>query len=852
MPRLFRRRSSSRRLNRRILVAMLAVALLPVVALTALVGIDLASVNQTAIDEAHRTIVADAEQRESSAVSGGASRIDATLAGLSEDLAAVASAVDGQLRGVTPAARPVAVLAGTDGVRAEPLSGTVVTLFGSRTPLAAASATVVPDPLGSAGAVVATSLDAAARRHPSATSVWLYDANADELVLAATNSASTAVSAIQAGRVDPRHLLDQAVGAALSGGPGPTAPSLGTPARPLVSPAWSDISPALFGTGQSVTVWTPVGQTPGRYVGAELPEAALAALLTQPVSSFPDAYPMLLSQTGRWLAADAGAVHDFGLPQSYLGSRLSQAPVSPLTLPAGSSGVVDVTLSGQAKEVVAVPVPDVHWTLATVLPARDLAPGAESLADGIRSGFRRILIQVLPLAVVLCAIAVVLAYLFSRRLVGPVRALTVSAERLAQGHTEEPVPLQGNDEVGMLSEALERMRREVNASRDGILAAARELEGRVAERTLQLRERNEELVALNELAGSLTRTLDPSTLLGEAIGALGAFLPLSAARGYVRGAGALQRLTDWSRTGAPPSAVADLDEVASAALGSRELVVRSTAPATLIGIPLATAEGPLGAIAVVTSPDWRLAGRTRGLIRAVADQVALALRTAELFAEGREVAVLGERTRLAREIHDTLAQQLTGIVLQLEAAEAFVGRDRDAAHAVVVAARDQARSALQEARRSVWDLRPAPLEATGLVAAAEREVQRWEERTGTAVSLHTRNLASPLGIEPQAEVALFRILQEALSNIAQHARASSVEVTIVQRRGLLELSIGDDGVGLPEVSGDRPDAFGLVGMRERARLAGADLRLERRAGGGTRVVVRLPLPETAPVAAAMA
>ncbi|TMC46384.1 MAG: HAMP domain-containing protein [Chloroflexi bacterium] len=485
-----------------------------------------------------------------------------------------------------------------------------------------------------------------------------------------------------------------------------------------------------------------------------------------------------------------------------------------------------------------------------MVPARDLAPGAESLADGIRSGFRRILLQVLPLAAVFCAIAVMLAYLFSRRLVGPVRALTVSAERLAQGHTDEPVPPQGADEVGMLSEALERMRREVNASRDGILAAARELEGRVADRTTQLRERNEELVALNDLAGSLTRSLDPPTLLGEAVATLRAFLPLTGARGYVLDAGSLRRLAEWTAGEGPPAA--DLDEVAAAAVGSRELVVRPGARTTLIGIPLATAEGALGAMAVLASGDWHVAGRTRGLIRAVADQVGLALRTAQLSAEGRELAVLEERTRLAREIHDTLAQQLTGIVLQLEAAEAFVGRDQDKAHSVVVAARDQARSALQEARRSVWNLRPAPLEATGLAAAVEREVKRWRERTGIGVVVRTRNLPSPLALAPQAEVALFRILQEALSNIAQHARATSVEVRLGHRAGVLELSVSDDGVGLSADSSGRVDAFGLVGMEERARLAGAELLLQRPDGGGTRVVVRLPLDEGMAVAAATA
>src|SRR4029077_13375923 len=151
------------------------------------------------------------------------------------------------------------------------------------------------------------------------------------LVLATPNPDGTAIGAIQAGRLDPRQLLGQDLTAVTSGGggnSGGTENVAGATTRPVAFPAWSDIGTALFGSGNSVTVWTPVGTTPGRYLGAELPEAALGALLAQPVSSFPDAYPVLLSPSGRWLAADSQAVHDFGLPQSYLGTPMAEAPVS--------------------------------------------------------------------------------------------------------------------------------------------------------------------------------------------------------------------------------------------------------------------------------------------------------------------------------------------------------------------------------------------------------------------------------------------------------------------------------------------------------------------------------------------
>jgi two-component system NarL family sensor kinase len=292
---------------------------------------------------------------------------------------------------------------------------------------------------------------------------------------------------------------------------------------------------------------------------------------------------------------------------------------------------------------------------------------------------------------------------------------------------------------------------------------------------------------------------------------------------------------------------------ARAALDEHEVVVvagRGRTQPVLVGIPFAASEGDLGALVVACRPRTHLGERTRTLLGAVSDQVALALRAAQLAAEGRELAVLEERTRLAREIHDTLAQQLTAIVLQLEAAEAYVERSPGRAESLVVTARDLARSALQEARRSVWDLRPAPLEATGLVAALDREVRRWSQHSGITARLRADRLPNPLALQPSAEVGLLRIVQEALNNAARHSGARRVDVVVGRRDGALELSVSDDGSGFDSDTAPQPGSFGLVGMGERARLAGGSLEVSTAPGQGTRVTVRLPLggEATAPVA----
>jgi len=208
-------------------------------------------------------------------------------------------------------------------------------------------------------------------------------------------------------------------------------------------------------------------------------------------------------------------------------------------------------------------------------------------------------------------------------------------------------------------------------------------------------------------------------------------------------------------------------------------------------------------------------------------------------------AVLEERTRLAREIHDTLAQQLTGIVLELEAADTLLNRgSEERAKTSVEKARELARGALQEARRSVWNLRPSPLSATGLVAAIGHEVEAWEERTGIPARFKARAVPPHPSLSPTAEVALLRIGQEALSNAARHGHPEHVDVELRAHAQELILSVRDDGVGFdPSASAPREDCFGLDGMAERARNAGGTLTVVSTPGHGTTVTTRLPFTE---------
>lgn len=230
------------------------------------------------------------------------------------------------------------------------------------------------------------------------------------------------------------------------------------------------------------------------------------------------------------------------------------------------------------------------------------------------------------------------------------------------------------------------------------------------------------------------------------------------------------------------------------------------------------------------------------MVETVADQVALAIENARLWEQNRQLAIIEERNRIAREIHDTLAQDLTGIALQLEAAVQLRELKPERAWERVDKALDLAREGLAEVRRSVRNLRPAPLESRTLQQALSDELRRVESDTGA----HTEfELDEELPRLPaRVEDALYRIAQEALNNVRRHANASQVRLTLEGEDGggSVHLRVRDDGVGFkPEEADPLRRTFGLTSMRERARLLGGDLEVRPGKNRGTVVDVRVPL-----------
>lgn len=206
------------------------------------------------------------------------------------------------------------------------------------------------------------------------------------------------------------------------------------------------------------------------------------------------------------------------------------------------------------------------------------------------------------------------------------------------------------------------------------------------------------------------------------------------------------------------------------------------------------------------------------------------------------MAVTEERNRMAREIHDTLAQGFTGIILQLEATEQALGETSDDVQKHLNQARSLARKSLQEARRSVWNLSPQALEQLRLDEAIQHEVDRF--RQDHAVDATFTLSGKKRDIPPEAASALFRICQESLSNIAKHAQAKAVEVGLKYAPGEIEFSIKDNGVGFdmdPEGRVGKGGGYGLISMRERALRQNGKFEIQSEKGLGTMIKVSIPL-----------
>lgn len=228
------------------------------------------------------------------------------------------------------------------------------------------------------------------------------------------------------------------------------------------------------------------------------------------------------------------------------------------------------------------------------------------------------------------------------------------------------------------------------------------------------------------------------------------------------------------------------------------------------------------------------------LLMTIANHAVVAVEHARLFRQAQSLAIAEERNRLAREIHDTLAQGLIATILYLERLDLKLSDADDATRQLVERALTLTRDNLEEARRSVHDLRAAPLEGRTLLEAFHHLVDDLRDEGLFAVDLRAP-LSLPL-FAALVETALFRIVQEAISNCRKHSNCTAIEIDIDLRDNELWVCVTDDGCGFSvDEARDQPDRFGLASMYERVTQIGGTLDIRSQPGEGTTISVNIPL-----------
>jgi len=260
---------------------------------------------------------------------------------------------------------------------------------------------------------------------------------------------------------------------------------------------------------------------------------------------------------------------------------------------------------------------------------------------------------------------------------------------------------------------------------------------------------------------------------------------------------------------------------------------------SFLGVPIVARGEVIGALYLTEKED----GSTFSLddqkvIELLAAHAAIAIENARLHERSRELSIVEERNRLARELHDSVTQRLFGVALAAESASTLLERDRAGAANELKRVSELARGAMEELRAVVFELRPASLEAEGLATVLRKHVEVLRRVAGQRIELFACDVPK-LGAHPATQV--LRIAQEALGNAVRHAGAERIEVLLQGKEDQLILQVTDDGCGFdpegPEVRGQR---LGLTSMEERATELGGALQVSSTLGEGTTIRLELP------------
>ncbi len=442
----------------------------------------------------------------------------------------------------------------------------------------------------------------------------------------------------------------------------------------------------------------------------------------------------------------------------------------------------------------------------------------------------------------------------------PIRRFSSTVNRITMDNLSTRITVNSQDEIGLLAAAFNNMTENLEKSQAALKQSRDELEVKVELRTRGERRRAEQLRTINEVGRKISSFLSLDELLPYVVNSLrdtfhyyNVNIFLISDTGSVELSAGIGGYEKKIPTGFSISfgqgivgSVAQNEEfvaVADVTTDSRYLASNDL-PQTRseLAVPIKLGTEMLGVLDVQSDEINSFDEIDVFTVQTIGDQLAVAVQNARYYLETRELATITERNRLAREIHDTLAQGFTGIILQLEAAEQTLGEDISSSQEHLERAKKLARESLNEARRSVWALRPQVLENLTFIDALRTQAEKFGNDNNIKIAF-TASIEDQT-IHPDAENALLRIFQEALNNVGKHARANNVEVKFTLDENNFVLSISDDGTGFDSTE-NKSGGFGLISMRERVKLLGGSFEIISEKGQGTRLVVKIPVRERA-------
>ncbi len=595
-------------------------------------------------------------------------------------------------------------------------------------------------------------------------------------------------------------------------------------------PVFSDVIVDSWLDEKAIIVVVPIINREGHFVGAT---AGLFRIEPSSVNVLNASVAKLHrgENTVVYLVDGAGLVIYHSNP-AYVGTSFADQSAVQLALSGHVGAFRTRDFAGQDIVASFAPIPDTSWGLVM----------EESWADLTRISrlYGQALIALLALGVIVPVIIVALSV---QRITRPIADLIDAARELAGGNFRQRITVSTGDELEKLAGQFNLMAEQLQAMYDN-------LETRVADRT-------SELAMLNRLAGVVSRSLDLNEILHDALDEAMTIMNMSKGQAFL-----LDQETQCLDLRAHHGISSDLIECTTRMpLGSStsgiaaqqgrpvfrriedyldtplKTLLRNEGLAMVVSVPLMVKNKTVGVIDLGASTFRKISEDELSLLAAIGNQIGVAVENARLYEQAQQLAVVQERNRLARDLHDSVMQALYGVAMYAEAAV----RQLEQGQAEMTAdhlreIRSTAQESLREMRLLIFELRPPILKREGLGAALQARLESVEQRVGMQTHLQ---IDSQLHIDPEIEQALYRVAQEALNNTLKHARATRVDINLRASDGHLEMEIVDDGVGFDPASISECGGFGLRGMQERITRLGGRLTIDSRPGKGTKIKVEV-------------